>query len=379
MTGHVADVIGNISAVQIFANEKRESNRHKFLVSKYMQSTLKSWDYSVTHLDMIVAPTYVLTNIIGLIIAISFTSNATSLASVFVTFSYFAQATRIFFEFNRTYRNIESSLTDAAQFVDLVENVEGAQKLLPTEGKVSFNGVSFGYDGDKETIFNGLDLAINPGEKIALVGYSGGGKTTIVKLLLRFFDISGGAIEIDGQDISECNLKSLRENISYVPQDPAMFYRTIADNIKYGKTEATDEEVIQAAKSAHAHEFISTFRYGYDTLVGERGVKLSGGQRQRIAIARAMIKKAPILVLDEATSALDSESESLIQDSLWKLIEGRTAIVIAHRLSTIQKMDRIIVLSRGKIVEQGSHQELLDSNGVYSSLWSHQSGGFISE
>jgi ATP-binding cassette subfamily B protein len=383
MTGHVADVIGNISAVQIFANEKRESDRHKFLVSKYMKSSLKSLDYSVTRLDMIVAPAYVLTNVIGLIIAISFTNNATSLASVFVTFSYFAQATRIFFEFNRTYRNIESSLTDAAQFVDLthdepsIKNLEGAKKLDLSGGEISFKSVSFGYSGDKKNIFDNLNLDIKPGEKIALVGHSGGGKTTIVKLLLRFFDINKGSIEMDGQDISKCTLKSLRENISYVPQDPAMFHRSIADNIKYGKLDATDEEVIEAAKSAHAHEFISSLSSGYNTLVGERGIKLSGGQRQRIAIARAIIKSPPIILLDEATSALDSESEMLIQDALQNLMKNRTAIIIAHRLSTIQKVDRIIVIEKGKIKEQGTHAELLKLKGSYANLWKHQSGGFV--
>lgn len=383
MTGHVADVIGNISAVQIFANEKRESDRHKFLVSKYMKSSLKSWDYSVTRLDMVVAPTYVLTNVIGLIIAISFTNNVTSLASVFVTFSYFAQATRIFFEFNRTYRNIESSLTDAAQFVDLtqdepsIKNLEGAKKLSLSGGEISFKGVSFAYSSDKKNIFDNLDLNIKPGEKIALVGHSGGGKTTIVKLLLRFFDINKGSIEMDGQDISQCTLKSLRENISYVPQDPAMFHRSIADNIKYGKLDATEEEIIKAAKSAHAHEFISSLSAGYNTLVGERGIKLSGGQRQRIAIARAIIKSPPIILLDEATSALDSESEMLIQDALQNLMKNRTAIIIAHRLSTIQKVDRIIVIEKGKIKEQGTHAELLKLEGSYANLWKHQSGGFV--
>jgi ATP-binding cassette subfamily B protein len=200
-----------------------------------------------------------------------------------------------------------------------------------------------------------------------------------MRLMLRFNDIDGGEILIDGQNIAHIAQDDLRKSIAYVPQEPIMFHRSLLENINYGRQDATKEEVIQAAKMAHAHDFILQLPEGYNTLVGERGVKLSGGQRQRIAIARAMLKDAPILVLDEATSALDSDSEVLIQDSLWKLMEGRTAIVIAHRLSTIQKMDRIIVLEDGKIEEEGKHKDLLASGGTYAKLWAHQSGGFIDE
>jgi len=212
-----------------------------------------------------------------------------------------------------------------------------------------------------------------------LVGHSGGGKTTITMLLLRFMDINDGEILIDGQNIAHVKQTELRQAIAYVPQDPALFHRSLADNIRYGRLKATDAEVRKASRLAHAEEFIGGLKDGYETLVGERGVKLSGGQRQRIAIARAMVKDAPILVLDEATSALDSESEKLIQDALWKLMEGRTTIAIAHRLSTIQRMDRIVVLDEGKIVEQGSHKELLEADGIYARLWAHQSGGFLEE
>jgi ATP-binding cassette subfamily B protein len=211
------------------------------------------------------------------------------------------------------------------------------------------------------------------------VGPSGGGKTTLSSLLLRFMDVNEGEICIDGQNITHITQADLRQNIAYVPQEPMLFHRTIRDNIRYGEIEAGSQAVEAVAKMAHAHEFISNLSHGYDTLVGERGIKLSGGQRQRVAIARAMLKNAPILILDEATSALDSESEVLIQDALWKLMEGRTAIVIAHRLSTIQKMDRIVVLDNGKIVEQGTHHELLAHKGLYAKLWAHQSGGFIEE
>jgi ATP-binding cassette subfamily B protein len=228
-------------------------------------------------------------------------------------------------------------------------------------------------------LFEKLSLRIQSGEHIGLVGKSGGGKTTITKLLLRFLDIQNGSIKIDGQDIAQVTQESLRRKIAYVPQEPLLFHRSLAENISYGKPGADQKEIEKVARMAHAHEFIKDLAHGYDTLVGERGVKLSGGQRQRIAIARAMLKDAPILVLDEATSALDSESEVLIQDALWKLMEGRTAIVIAHRLSTIQKMDRIIVMDDGKIVEEGTHKELTAQKGVYASLWDHQTGGFIEE
>jgi ATP-binding cassette subfamily B protein len=236
-------------------------------------------------------------------------------------------------------------------------------------------------DDDNHTeVFKNLNLKVRSGEKVGLVGPSGGGKSTLTKLLLRFDDVKLGSIEIDGQNIAACSQKSLRQNIGYVPQEPLLFHRSIKENIGYGRIGATDKDILQAAKDAFAHEFIQSMPNGYDTFVGERGVKLSGGQRQRIAIARAMLKNAPILILDEATSALDSESEVLVQKALLKLMEGKTTIVVAHRLSTIQKMDRIIVLDKGNIVESGTHAELSKKkNGLYARLWSHQSGGFLHE
>lgn len=242
---------------------------------------------------------------------------------------------------------------------------------------IRFNKLSFAYpDKPDVAVLNDISFTISAGEKIGIVGRSGSGKSTITKLLLDFYPIEKEMIHIDDIPIGNDGLKGL---ISFVPQDTSLFHRSIFDNIAYGKMNATKAEVETVAKLAHAHEFIKDLPNGYDTLVGERGVKLSGGQRQRIAIARAMLKDAPLLVLDEATSALDSESENLIQDALWKLMKDNTAIVIAHRLSTIQKMDRIIVLDRGKILEQGSHRELLKQKGVYADLWNHQSGGFIEE
>jgi ATP-binding cassette subfamily B protein len=226
-------------------------------------------------------------------------------------------------------------------------------------------------------LFDGFDLTIAPGEKVGLVGRSGGGKTTLTRLLLRFADVQDGAIEIGGQDIARIAQASLRAHIAMVPQEPAMFHRTIADNIRFGRPGASAADIRRAAELAHAVEFIDALPAGYDTLVGERGVKLSGGQRQRIAIARAILKDAPILVLDEATSALDSESEKHIQDALSALMRNRTAVVIAHRLSTVRRMDRLVVLDGGRIVEQGSHDQLLAARGHYAALWEHQSGGFL--
>jgi ATP-binding cassette subfamily B protein len=228
-------------------------------------------------------------------------------------------------------------------------------------------------------LFRDFNLTVRSGEKIGLVGHSGSGKTTFTKLLLRFVDVDSGAVRIDGQDIRTVRQSDLHDHIAYVPQEPLLFHRSLRENIAYGKPNATDEEIHRAARDARAAEFIETLPKGYETTVGERGVKLSGGQRQRIAIARAVLKDAPILILDEATAALDSESELLIQEALWKLMKGRTAIVIAHRLSTIQKMDRIIVMEEGRIVEEGTHKQLLRRKGTYAKLWAHQSGGFLEE
>jgi ATP-binding cassette subfamily B protein len=383
--GHIADVIGNMDIVQAFAHEEFELDQHDKNVSDYMNKSLRSWDYHNNRIDMSISPLYVLINVIGLAVAITFGKDAASLSAIFVTFNYYAYVTRILFEFNRNYRNIENAIAEATQFTELLLEpsalyiADKPLKLAITRGEVTFKDVDFGYAESSKTLFKNFNLQIAAGEKLALVGHSGGGKSTITKLLLRFVDIDKGTLFIDGQNIAEGSLQSLRENIAFVPQEPAMFHRTIRENIRYGKLDATDEEVVRAAKQANAHEFIMSLPHGYDTPVGERGVKLSGGQRQRIAIARAVIKDAPILLLDEATSALDSESEVLIQEALWKLMKGRTTIVIAHRLSTIQKMDRIVVLSQGAIAEQGSHTELLRSKGIYAKLWAHQSGGFMEE
>jgi ATP-binding cassette, subfamily B, multidrug efflux pump len=257
----------------------------------------------------------------------------------------------------------------------------GATDLAATRGEIAFADVRFGY-GREIGVIDGLNLIVRPGERVGLVGRSGAGKSTLVNLMLRFFDLEGGRILIDGQDIAAVTQESLRAQICVVTQDTSLLHRSIRDNIRYGRPDATEAEIVMAARLAHADEFIGSLedyrgRRGYDAQVGERGVKLSGGQRQRVAIARVILKNAPILVLDEATSALDSEVEAAIQASLDTLMAGKTVIAIAHRLSTIARMDRLVVLDRGRIIEQGTHQELLRADGHYAALWRRQSGGFI--
>jgi ATP-binding cassette, subfamily B, bacterial len=343
-------------------------------------------DYQNLRVDTITAPRHVLTNTLGLIVALATSRGGDlSLEAVFITFSYYTTATRVLWEFNRIYRNLETALTDAAQFTELlldppsVVDVPRPQTFAPRDLSVELRDVTFGYTPDQPPLFRQFTLRVDPGRKVGLVGRSGGGKTTITRLLLRFADVQAGAILIGGQPVDEVPQSALRALIGYVPQDPSMFHRSIADNIRVGRPGASDTEVRRAAEMAHAAEFIEGLPAGYETLVGERGVKLSGGQRQRIAIARAMLKDAPILILDEATSSLDSESEALIQDALWNLMVGRTAIVIAHRLSTVRRMDRLVVIDGGRTIEQGTHDELLQTGGLYASLWSHQSGGFLGE
>jgi ATP-binding cassette subfamily B multidrug efflux pump len=264
-----------------------------------------------------------------------------------------------------------------------VVDAPGAPALEVTRGDIRLEHVQFHYGG-KRRVIDDLSLHIRPGEKIGLVGRSGAGKSTIVNLLLRFYDVEGGRILIDGQDIASVRQDSLREQIAMVTQDTSLLHRSVRDNIVYGRPAATDAQMVAAAQRAEAHEFIQSLsdakgRRGYDAHVGERGVKLSGGQRQRIAIARVMLKDAPILLLDEATSALDSEVEAAIQQSLYRLMEGKTVVAIAHRLSTIAAMDRLIVMDKGRIVEEGDHRTLLAQGGLYARLWEHQSGGFLGD
>ena len=383
LAGHVADTITNAEAVRDFAREAEEAGTHAKNVRDYTEKMLRSWDFQNLRIDIFTSPLYVATNTLGLATALVLgRTHGIGPREVFLTFSYFATATRVVWEFNHVYRNLESALTDAAQFTELlldppaITDAENAEAFAPRDTSVRFRAIRFAH-GTRPPLFDGFDLAIAAGEKVGLVGRSGAGKTTLARLLVRFADIAAGSIEIGGQDIARVKQAALRSFIARVPQDPSMFHRSILENIRFGRPEATDEEVRRAAHLAHAAEFIDALPDGYATLVGERGVKLSGGQRQRLAVARAILKDAPVLVLDEATSALDSESERHIQGALATLLEGRTAIVIAHRLSTVRRMDRLVVLDSGRIVEQGTHDELLARGGTYATLWAHQTGGFL--
>ena len=383
MAGHLADSIANAETVRAFAREGDEARMHAANVRDYGRKTQHSWDYQNTRVDLVASPMFVLTNLAGLAVAFGAARTGADMEAVFITFSYFTTATRVMWEFNRIYRNLEGALTDAAQFAELlldppeVTDVPSPLAFAPSHSGVEFRNIAFRYSASQPRLFEQFSLTIEPGTRLGLVGRSGGGKTTLTRLLLRFADLEQGEILIGGQPIERVPQADLRRTIAYVPQDPAMFHRSIADNIRVGRPGASDEAVCEAARLAHAADFIEALPNGYSTLVGERGVKLSGGQRQRIAIARAILKDAPILLLDEATSSLDSESELLIQDALWTLLSRRTAIVIAHRLSTVRRMDRLVILERGRIAEEGSHDVLLSQGGIYATLWAHQSGGFL--
>ena len=383
-TAKLADSITNVATIRSFAAEERElelfhaqagetTQRYKQLLTTVLIN--QSISHAGTSGINILA-------FVGGLAAISLFH--APLGVLFLAINYTLSISRRLWEFNRVIVNINRSLGDASAMTEIlgrepeIHDNPTAQPFTAKHGAVDFKQVVFRY-GESERIFDHLDLSIQPSEKIGLVGSSGGGKSTLTKLLQREVDIESGVIAIDGHDIAQLRLQDVRQAISLVPQEPLLFHRSIADNIGYAYPNVSIADIKRVAKLAHADEFIALLPEGYGTLVGERGVKLSGGQRQRIAIARAMLKDAPILVLDEATSALDSESEVLIQDALWKLMEGRTAIVVAHRLSTIQRMDRIIVLDKGTIIEQGSHSELLSHNGKYAKLWAHQSGGFLND
>ncbi len=384
-TGNLADSITNVMAIKSFARNSYEEKRYLESATRTMDAGYRSVRATTIRETYASGVTSTI-SIAAILVAVMGVGNFNGdIATLFLIVSYTAGIGQRLWDFQNVLRNYNRSLGDASDMVKIlqlepkIKDPENPEEAHIVRGAIRLDNVTFTHHEAKQPIFKNLDLHIKPGEKVGLVGQSGSGKTTLTKLLLRFSDIHHGSIRIDGHDIRNITQDDLRRHITYVPQEPLLFHRTLAENISYGRPEATQREIEIIARQAHAHDFIQEMPEKYETLVGERGVKLSGGQRQRIAIARAMLKNAPILVLDEATSALDSESEVLIQDALWKLMEGRTAIVIAHRLSTIQKMDRILVMDKGKIVEEGSHKELLRQRGIYASLWNHQSGGFLEQ
>jgi ATP-binding cassette, subfamily B, multidrug efflux pump len=387
LMGRIVDSYTNILTVKLFARPRDEDNYVRDAVERHTDVFLRAQRLLTMFGTLLNVLNALLIAGAGAIALILWQQGAVDVGAIAMVLPLTLQLTNM-------SRQIAVQITDLFEEIGIVQegmitiakplqlvDPAGAKPLEVREGRINFEDVRFGY-GRETGVLEGFSLMVRPGEKIGLVGRSGAGKSTVVNLLLRFFDLEGGRILIDGHDISQTTQESLRAQISVVTQDTSLLHRSIRENIRYGRPEANEDEIIRAARLAHAEDFIAMLedwrgRRGYDAHVGERGVKLSGGQRQRVAIARVILKDAPILVLDEATSALDSEIEAAIQQSLGTLMAGKTVIAIAHRLSTIARMDRLVVLDHGRIVEQGTHEALLRANGHYAALWRRQSGGFI--
>ncbi len=387
MTGRIVDSYTNIITLKLFSRSSREAAYVKDGMSEFLD-TVHPQMRLVTKLNICLwILNMLLVFITGALGIYLWTQGSVSPGAIAIVMSLsirlISMSHWIMWEIGSLFENI-GTVQDGINSLSIPHGVtdsESATELVVDRGEICFDQVNFAYNED-EKVFDKLDLTIAAGEKVGIVGRSGAGKSTLVSLLLRFFDAQNGALTIDKQNVSQVTQESLRDSIAMVTQDTSLLHRSVRENIMFGRPDATEEQMITAAKQAQAHEFIlnlrdNTGRRGYDAHVGERGVTLSGGQRQRVAIARVLLKDAPILVLDEATSALDSEVEATIQQSLNQLMEGKTVIAIAHRLSTIAALDKLIVFDQGEIVEQGSHQELLAKNGLYAKLWSHQSGGFL--
>ena len=393
MTGRIVDSYTNITTIKLFSHTNREEAYAKDSMEVFLKPVYRQMRLATGLSVSVQTLNYFLVFAVAAMSIWLWADSAISVGAIAIAVSLALRlngmAQWIMWEISSLFENIGTvadGITTLSQPVQ-VEDIASAPKLNVTKGAISFEKVGFNYgktatDSGKGAVLAQLQLDIKPGEKVGLVGRSGAGKSTLVNLLLRFYDVESGRILIDGQDISQVSQESLRQHIAMVTQDTSLLHRSVRDNIVYGKPDATDAEMVAAAEQAEALEFINDLtdpkgNCGFDAQVGERGVKLSGGQRQRIAIARVLLKNAPILILDEATSALDSEVEAAIQASLNKLMDGKTVIAIAHRLSTIAQMDRLIVLDQGNIVEQGTHSELIASGGIYAQLWAHQTGGFI--
>ncbi len=389
MTGRIVDTYTNIMTVKLFSHAKREAG--------YAQDSMQSF-LDTVHKQMRLVTGFVISVwIVNALLILAVTglsirfwmqdavTTGAIAATVGLVLRLFGMSQWIMWEVSALFENfgtVKDGMNTIARPYTVLD-APSAEPLKVTAGNIVFDQICFHY-GKGSGVFDALSLTINPGEKVGLIGRSGAGKSTMVNLLLRFYDIEGGRILIDGQDIAQVTQESLREQIGVVTQDTSLLHRSVRENIMYGRPNATEEMMVDAAKQARAHEFIPELndvrgQQGYDAQVGERGVKLSGGQRQRIAIARVLLKDAPILILDEATSALDSEIEAAIRGNLYKLMRGKTVIAIAHRLSTIAAMDRLVVLDEGGIIEEGTHTALVAKNGLYAQLWGHQSGGFLGE
>nr|MBS9778348.1 ABC transporter ATP-binding protein [Gammaproteobacteria bacterium] len=395
MAGRIVDAYTNISTVKLFAHTQREADYAKDSMDGFLQTVHKQMRYVNGLIFCVNSLNYVLVFSVAVIGIMLWLNELVSPGSIAIAVAMAMRlngiAQWVMFEISNLFENIGTA-TDGMNTLALPQAVtdkEDAKELAVNNGEITFTDVDFSYgkadkDSDKNTVIKALNLHIKPGERIGLVGRSGAGKSTLVNALLRFYDIDNGSITIDGQNIADIQQDSLREHIGMVTQDTSLLHRSVRENILYGRPDASEEELQAALKQAKADEFINQLsdpqgNTGLDAQVGERGVKLSGGQRQRIAIARVLLKNAPILILDEATSALDSEVEAAIQESLTGLMDGKTVIAIAHRLSTIAALDRLIILDDGKVIEQGTHQELLDKKGVYAKLWAHQTGGFLAK
>lgn len=381
-TGALSDSISNHSSVQLFTGHEYEQERMGRVIQDQRKKSTFNWHLweGLNAIQSIY--TLFIEFIVFWLVLNDWKLGLITLPVIVLLQVYLSRLIDNLYSFGAIVRAYYESFADATEMVTILntpyEIIDKPELIADNvRGEVVFDNVCYIYQNNNSKVLDNFSLTIPAGQKVALVGFSGAGKTTIVRVLLRLFNINSGKIMIDGIDISKISQKSLREEIAFVPQDTALFHRTLLENIRYGRRDATDEEVLNAARLAHCDEFIEALPNKYQTYVGERGIKLSGGERQRVAIARAILKNAPILILDEATSSLDSHSESLIQDALHTLIKGKTTIVIAHRLSTIREMDRIIVLEKGKIIEDGTHEELANKkDGIYKKLWDLQAGGF---
>lgn len=390
-TGALADSIGNHASIQLFTGHEHEKKRVGGIIQDQRRKTVFNWYLweglgAIQSFYSLVVEFVIFWFVIG-----DWKLGLITLPVIVLLQSYLIRLFDNLYSFGAIVRAYYESFADAEEMAvilsipyeikDKPTQVVGGIKALPVglwpRGEVVYENVTYVYENNNSKVLDNFSLTIPKGQKIALVGSSGAGKTTFVRLLMRLFNLNSGRIMIDEVDISDISQENLREKIAFVPQDPVLFHRTLLENIRYGRRDSTNEEVLEAARLAHCDEFIDALPFRYETYVGERGVKLSGGERQRVAIARAILKNAPILILDEATSSLDSHSESMIQDALHTLMKGKTTIVIAHRLSTIREMDRIIVIEKGKIIEEGTHEKLANKeSGLYKKLWDLQAGGF---